>query len=185
MTDRTAGETGGRDDRLDWRWVMALGVLLILGGIFALANPFAASLAVEITAAVFFVAGGVMQLWMAFTGKDHAGSRVASGMLGGLLVVFGLLLLASPIAGLISLTLLVASFFLAMGVVRTWIGLRRTRAEGRAWTVASGLVSIALAVLIFFALPEGAAGLLGIFLGVDLVMGGAASIAGALQMRRA
>lgn len=187
MTDQTHDTTlyHDSDARPDWKWSFAFGILLILGGIVAFLNPFIASLTVEAIAAATFLMAGAMQLWMALAGKDGTSQRVAAGLLGLLLVLFALALLLNPIAGLISLTLLVGAFFLAMGVMRIWMAFRLRHREGWFWMALAGFVSVLLGVLVFAAVPAGALGILGLFLGVELVASGASACALALNMREA
>lgn len=191
MTDQTnhdasyAAPTEGFPAPPDWRWTLAFGIVLILGGVLALANPFIASLTAEAIAATAFIVGGVVQIWVAVTQNDHAASRIGSGLLGALLMLFGAMLVAAPIPGLLSLTLLVAAFFLALGVVRVWLAVKARPRDGWHWQALSGALSIVLAALIYVALPEGALGLLGLFLAVDLLMAGIAAIMGAIALRRA
>ncbi|SDI10386.1 HdeD family acid-resistance protein [Salipiger marinus] len=169
--------------RPDWRWTLALGLLLILGGIVALLNPFAASLTAVAIAAVVFMLAGVLQLWIAFNGGGETGGRVALGLLGLLILAFGVSLMANPLAGLLSLTLLVGLFFVGTGVVRLWIGLSLRTRPGWGWLAGSGAVSLALGLMILVFLPEAAPGLLGLFLGVDLLTSGAGATALALHLR--
>lgn len=186
MTDQTHDRPYRRSPtRPDWKWGFAFGILLIVGGLIAFLNPFIASLTVEAIAAAAFLMGGAMQLWMSVASDDGRGQRIASAVLGLLLVLFALALLLNPLVGLISLTLLVASFILAMGLVRLWIALRVRGRAGWGWMAAAGIVSILLAVVIFAAVPEGALGILGLFLGVELVFSGAAASVAALAMRQA
>ena len=170
--------------RPDWRWTLAFGIVAVIGGLVAALNPFIASLTAEAIAATAFLLGGAVTIYTAATGNDHAASRIGTGLLGVLLMLFGGGLVIAPIPGLLSLMLLTASFFLAMGVVRAWLGFKARPFEGWGWQVASGAMSVLLAILIFVALPEGALSLLGLFLAVDLVVAGSAAIAGAFALRR-
>lgn len=164
----------------DWGWkgLAALAAVMIAGGLMALFNPFAASLTVEVVAGIAFLAAGLTQLWVAAseTGKQ-TGRRVLSGALGVLLVLLAVSLAANPLAGLVTLTLTVAVLFAAMGGLRVVIALRERPVAGWGWILASGLVSMALAVLIVLGLPEAALGILGLFLGVDLLASGAMTLA--------
>ncbi|MBM9593503.1 HdeD family acid-resistance protein [Roseitranquillus sediminis] len=168
--------------RFDWLLTLLMGLVLILGGFMALANPFAATLTVTVVASAAFVVAGAMQLWLAFRGGE-TGARAVAAALGVLLILFAVSLVAQPFAGILSLTILVAAFFLAAGLVRIWLASRRRESSGWGWLLASGLVSAALGLIIFFALPEGSLVLLGIFLGVELLASGAAAVALALAAR--
>src|SRR6056297_3269041 len=147
-----------------WKGLLALGLLMFVGGILAFLNPFAASLTVEALAGVVFLAAGLMELWWAVTERrQETRDRLLTGALGAMLVLLAVLLLLNPLAGLVTLTLAMA-----------W---RMRPATGWGWIMASGVISVTLAGLILMALPEAALGLLGIFLGVDLVMAGTVTLA--------
>ncbi|MFP4274311.1 MAG: DUF308 domain-containing protein, partial [Paracoccaceae bacterium] len=94
MTERTDfTDTEIAMPPLDWRWMLAIGVVLALGGILALLNPFVASLTVEVVAGAAFLVGGVMQIWMTFSGSAHGQDRWLSALLGAALAVLGIALL--------------------------------------------------------------------------------------------
>ncbi|MCM2563117.1 DUF308 domain-containing protein [Lutimaribacter sp. EGI FJ00015] len=170
-------------EMIDWRWMMALAVMLILGGVLAFLNPFLASLTVEAIAGATFLAAGAWQLWVVMTGRD-GGNRLLGGALGLALVVLAVALLANPLAGLVSLTFAVGVLFALMGALRMLIAWDVRPRGGWGWMMASGVVSVALAVLIFVSLPQSALALLGLFLAVDLVTSGLVALAMALRARR-
>lgn len=167
-----------------WGWMLALGIILILGGIGALVHPFAASMTVLTISAIAFVIAGALQLWIAFNDHASTGARIAEAVLGLLVLAFGVFLLANPARGLVSLTWLIAAFFLALGVARIAIGFSVRDRSGWAWLVFAGAVSLVLGVLIMATLPGSAMGLLGIFLGIDLLSSGIGATLIAVHMRR-
>ena len=184
MSEITEPERAAPPPRMNWKLMLVMGLIMILGGFVALLNPFAATLTVEAIAAAVFLVAGFMQLWLAIRSEHGStNARMIAGVLGVLLILFALSLFFQPIAGLISLTILLAAFFLAMGLVRIWLATRMRDRAGWGWLLASGLVSAALGIFIFFSLPEAALALLGIFLGVELLASGAASVALALKSR--
>lgn len=183
MSDHPSHPDFRGDRRPDWRWTLAFGILMIVGGLVAFLNPFAASLTVVAIAGTVFILGGVLQLWIAFQGDGSSGGRIALGLLGLIILAFGVSLIANPLAGILSLTLMVAFFFLVLGIVRIWIGFSLRHNRGWGWLVAAGAISAALGLLIMVALPEAAPGLLGLFLGIDLLSSGIGATALALHLR--
>lgn len=169
--------------RKKWGWMLVLGIVLILGGIGAFVHPFAASMTVLTISAIAFVIAGALQLWIAFNDHASTGARIAEALLGLLVLAFGVFLLANPLRGLVSLTWLIAFFFLALGVVRIAIGFSVRERSGWGWLVFAGLVSLCLGVLIMATLPGSATGLLGIFLAIDLLSSGIGATLIALHMR--
>ena len=155
--------------------LLLLGAFFALGGVLALANPFAASLAVASLVGAVFLAGGVLQLWFAF--RDAAQPhRIWNGFVGLVGVVAGVSLLANPLQAAISLTLLLAVLFLFTGLSRV-IGAWALRGSALFWMLLlSGAASLILGALILNWLPEAGSSLLGLLLGFELIAEGAALI---------
>jgi uncharacterized membrane protein HdeD (DUF308 family) len=79
------------------------------------------------------------------------------------------------------------AFFLIEGIVSILFALDHKRElSGRwVWMLASGIVDLVLAAIIFAGLPGTAAWALGLLVGINMVFGGAALIAMALHARNA
>src|SRR5262245_6570173 len=100
-----------------WGWFVALGIVLVALGLLALG----ASALTTLVSVLFFgwllIVGGVMQAVHAFSVRRWAG--FLRHLFGGLLaVVVGVLLVGNPAAGALSLTLVMAAFFLVGGLFR-------------------------------------------------------------------
>lgn len=171
----------GRDQPepdLDWKRLAGLGLVMLIGGLLAFLNPFAASLAAAAVAGAAFLVSGGLQIWHAATDATKAtGERWMTGVLGAVFVLFAVSLILNPLAGLITLTFLVAIFFTVIGAIRIALAWNMRPATGWGWIMTSGALSLLLAALIVLGLPEAALGLLGLFLGVDLTAAGVASLA--------
>jgi uncharacterized membrane protein HdeD (DUF308 family) len=152
-------------------WLYAVGSLLIIAGSSAVAIPFLASLAVELVVGWAFVVGGVSQLLYAARAKGWSGF-VWQVLLGAVFLVGGVTLITNPVAGLISLTLVIIATFLASGVLKILIGFRLRPLEGWGWFVVLGLLSLAVGVLIWNRLPSSAAWSLGLLVGLDFLAAG-------------
>src|SRR6056297_2267568 len=162
---------------MGWKGLAVLGVVMLIGGFLAFLNPFAASLAAEAVAGAAFLVAGAVQLWLAVTDKTKTtGDRWLSGALGLALVLFAVTLVLNPLAGLVTLTVLVAALFTVLGALRVGLAWQIRPVQGWGWIMASGVLSLVLAALIVLGLPGAALGILGLFLGIDLTMAGAASL---------
>ncbi|WP_375688189.1 HdeD family acid-resistance protein [Pseudooceanicola sp. LIPI14-2-Ac024] len=153
--------------------MLALGIILILAGIFALFNPLAASVAVTtIVGIVLLVAGGISLLAMLVDGSF--GARLWSIVIAALSVIAGFWLLANPLQGTISLTVIVGAIIFVIGLVRLLMvgGLRGLPSF---WPVLlSGLFSIGIGLLVLFGFAELRSTMLGYLLGIELVAEGVA-----------
>ena len=160
-----------------------LAVICIAGGFLALLNPFGATVFAVTLAGWVFLIQGVIQVIHAFRVRDWSGFIWSLG-LGVLSLLVGVVLVADPLAGAIPLTLLVAALFLATGVAKTMFALALRPASGWVWVLASGLVSVALGVMILAGLPATATTILGLLLGIELVSNGVLFLFVALGLRR-
>lgn len=152
-----------------------LGAFFILGGILALANPFAASLTVTVLTGAVFLVGGALQTWFAFSDQTMP-HRVWNGVIGLLGIIAGVSLLANPLGGVLSLTFLLAILFLMTGAARL-AGAVSLRGSALFWPLLlSGLASVVLGGLILTMFPEAAGNVLGLLLGLELVAEGIALV---------
>jgi uncharacterized membrane protein HdeD (DUF308 family) len=90
-----------------------------------------------------------------------------------------------PLSGVLTLTLLLITFFVIEGVVSIMFALEHKRElSGRwGWMLASGIIDLILAAVIIAGLPGTAAWALGLLVGINMVFGGTALIAMALHAR--
>lgn len=151
---------------------MIAGALMVVGGFLALANPFAASLAVTTLVGIFFLIGGVGQLWAAWSTPDDD-HRTWHGILGLLALVLGVMLVANPVAGTLSLTLLVGLLFLLSGAGRLVVALRLRGSRYYWLMLVSGALSVLIGILVLANIAAAATTLLGLLLGLQLILEGA------------
>ena len=164
----TAGNT---PVHTSWGWLVLLGAISLIGGLLALANPFAATLTAALLAAWTFVLFGVVQIIQAFRVRGWSGF-LWSLLLGVLTLAVGISILVRPGPGIVSLTVLVAVIFLVLGVVKLMYGFALRPLPGWGWVLASGLISIVLGVMILSDMPWSAAAVLGILLAIELLSNG-------------
>lgn len=170
--------------RRNWGWLLALGIVLVIGGLAALLLPFLASVAVlGIIGAVFAVAG-LLQFIHGFrvTGwKAQAWSALSGAIyLGGAVLLF-----LEPLAGLMALSVLVVAIFLIDGVVRIVMGLRMRPQRGWGWVMTGGLASALFAGVVLAFMPQISLTLLGVLAAVSLTLEGWACVFLALKARGA
>src|SRR5258708_24298110 len=104
-----------------------------------------------------------------------------------LAVLAGMVLLARPVQGILTLTIVVGAYFLAEGVATIMYALehRRELSERWSWLLFGGLMDIVIAVLIISGLPGSADWAIGLLVGINLLFGGATLIGMALSARKA
>jgi uncharacterized membrane protein HdeD (DUF308 family) len=164
-------------------WSMIWGILLIVFGGLAIASPFVAAVTVSIFIAWLIIFGGVVHLVLAFH-AHRAGSLIGKLLVGLAYVVIGGYLLMHPVVGVATLTLLLASLFLIEGVLNVvmFFQLRPTRGSG--WMLLDGLITLALAVMIWVHWPSSSIWAIGTLVGVSLIFSGMTRVMMSLTVRK-
>ena len=157
-------------------WVLwVLGIAAIVAGIIALAMPLVASLATNAVVAAMLLVSGAVGFFTSFKRRD--GGAIAIGFaLSALAVITGVVMLIAPIAGIVALSTVIVAFFLASGAMKVWYGVKSPEMRGRGWLIASGALSIVLALVLWLAFPASALWLPGVLLAIDLILYGALMI---------
>ncbi len=172
--------------RKHWGAFLIEGVLLVILGLAAIIVPPLASLAVTIFVGWMFLISGIAGLALTFWARATPGFwwSLISAILA---IIAGIILLAQPVQGAYTLTLVIGVSFLAEGVATIMYALehRRELSARWAWLLIAGLVDIIIAFIIISGLPGSAQWAIGLLVGINLVFGGAALIGMALAARQA
>ena len=168
-----------------WKLFITEGVVLLVLGLAAIVVPPIASLAVAIFLGWLFLVSGMVGLLTTYWMR-HAPGFWWSLLSAVLALVVGVVLIGWPISGVLSLTLVLITFFLIEGIASIMYALehRRQLPDRWGWMLASGIVDLVLAALIFIGLPATAAWAIGLLVGINMVFGGVALIAMAMTARR-
>ena len=169
-----------------WRLYLVEGIVLLVLGAAAIALPPIATLAFTLVLGWLFLLSGVMGLITTFWMRRAPGfwwSLISAA----LAIVVGGVLLARPISGALSLTILLVAFFIIEGVASIMFALdhKRELSGQWSWMLMSGIVDLVLAALVFGGLPSTAAWAIGLLVGINMVFGGSALIAMALHAKNA
>jgi uncharacterized membrane protein HdeD (DUF308 family) len=167
-----------------WKLFLTEGIILVLLGIAAIVLPEVATLAITLVIGWLFLISGVVGLVTTFWMRDAPGFWWA--LLSAVIAIAaGVVLLLWPVNGVISLTLLLIAFFVVEGVATIMYAIEhRAQLSGRwGWMLASGVVDLILAGIIFAGLPGTVAWALGLLVGINMLFGGTAMIGMALSAR--
>jgi len=167
-----------------WGWFLALGILLVVAGMAAIAFPFLSTIAAKLAIGWIFLIAGVVEVIHAFYVKRWSGF-FWNLLIGLLYIVAGGWLAFFPLTGILTLTIVIAALFIAEGIMELIMGLRMRPHEGWGWVVFSGLVAVAAGLLIALNLPVSAVWALGLLAGINLLFSGWSFIYLALSGRRA
>ncbi|MEO1017802.1 MAG: HdeD family acid-resistance protein [Pseudomonadota bacterium] len=152
-------------------WLMAIGILWIVLGVLAILIPTVASIAVEYMIGVLLFIGGIAQLVQAWRAKAWSGFTFHA--LGAVFAILaGAYLILFPLRGVVSLTIVLAAFFVASGVLRGLTALNHREVKGWGWMAVSAVLSIVVGVMIWLELPGSAAWALGLLVGIEFLFVG-------------
>jgi uncharacterized membrane protein HdeD (DUF308 family) len=185
MTDSARAETMLASKRAlerGWGWLLLLGIVQAISGALALSIPVAASLAAAMVVGALLLVSGIFQLTHAFKTKPWSGKALP--IIGGILyLVAGALLMAFPVSGALTLTLVVAALLISEGVVRTVLAHRMRPMTGSGWMLAGGIASVIVGILLLIGWPLTGLIALGVFLGINLLFTGSTNAALAIAFR--
>jgi uncharacterized membrane protein HdeD (DUF308 family) len=170
--------------REHWKAFLFEGILLVILGLAAMIVPPLASLAVTLFLGWMFLISGIAGLALTFWARQMPGFwwSLLSAVLA---VVAGIVLLAQPVEGTLTLTIVVGAYFLAEGVATIMYALehRRELSQRWSWMLVAGLMDLLIAAVIVAGLPGSALWAVGLLVGINLLFGGASLIGVALAAR--
>ncbi len=157
-------------------WSIFMGVLTAALGILLIVYPFATGTITAIFLGWTLILVGVVALALAFSSQT-AGSFFVRILLAVLYGIAGIMLVAFPIQGVESLTLLVGALFVVRGVAAFVEAFQLRPMEGWAWLLADGLFSAAAGVLILAKWPSSTFWAVGTLVGASILVTGISRIA--------
>lgn len=154
-------------------WYLLQGVLMIAAGLLALIYPAIASVGIVFLLAWLLIVSGLVQGIGLIGARDvpHFWLQLVSVVLS---IVVGLLLLRQPESGLLVFSVLLIVYFMVEGISKVIFALTIRPIANWGWVLASGIVSILLALYLWANLSAVSEILLGILLGIQLLVEGAA-----------
>ena len=152
-------------------WSMTWGILMFICGILAIGLPLASSIGLVIVLAWLILAAGIWHLIFAFH-AGSVGSVLWKILLAVLYLIAGIYLLAHPLLGVVSLTLVLAVFFVLEGIIEIalYFGLRGVRHSG--WVLFDGIITLILGILIWRQWPSSSVWVIGTLVGISLIFSG-------------
>ena len=166
-----------------WRLVLAQGIVMIVFGLLAIAMPNIATLAVEIFVGWLLLIGGIFRAVSVWHARRMPG--FGWSMLSALLaVLLGLILIARPLAGVLTLTMVLVAFFILEGITAIVIAVQhRDHLTSWGWVLLNGLIDLFLAYLIWQGWPSSAGWAIGLLVGINMVFLGLSLLMTALAAR--
>jgi uncharacterized membrane protein HdeD (DUF308 family) len=168
--------------RKHWGYFLASGIAFLVLGTITLAYTVLTTLTSVFVFGVALFFGGIFQTVHAFKASKWGGFFLDL-LVGILYVTAGLLMAVHPLAGAQSLTLLLAAFFLAVGLFRV-MGATILRPPSWGWLLVSGIVTFLFGILVWVRWPESALWVIGTLVAIDMIFNGVWLVMLVLSARR-
>ena len=158
-----------------WRLFLFEGIFFILLGLCAIIIPQFFTVVIVILLGWLIVLGGVIHVSRALFFRDMPGFGLWLG-LGILQMVVGYLLIADPIAGVLTLTMMMTLFFAFEGIIKIYLALMMRPLPQWNFMLFSGVTALLFAAIILTFWSETEHWLLGLFLGINMMMLGGSMV---------
>jgi len=170
--------------RAHWRLFLFQGVVMLILGVLAIAQPFVATIAVDIYIGWLFLISGIVGLVAMFSARDVP-AFLWTLLTGALSLAIGVMLIWKPVEGAVSLTIVLTAFFIVEGIFQIVASFtyRDVVPDSWGWMLASGVCDLILAGIIIFSWPFSASWVLGLLVGVNLLTSGIAIVVVAIEGR--
>lgn len=169
--------------RARWGWIVALGFAYLVTGLIALGSILAATVASVFLVGIMMIVAGGAQIINAFQLKSWGRSLIWA-LLGALYIVAGFATFENPLLAASVFTLILGAALVASGLVRLFVASSVKHESPWLWLLISSAITVLLGLLILAHWPVNSVYILGLFLGLDLVMAGAAWIGFGIALRR-
>jgi uncharacterized membrane protein HdeD (DUF308 family) len=170
------------EHRTRWKWFLALGTILLVLGM----TGISAATLLELTSLLVFgpllLASSIMQILTALFAETRK-ERLLHFIAAALELALGFLVMVNPPERIVGLVVVVAIFFVAIGLVRLVRSLV-TRSRGRAWTLLAGVIVLLLGISLWIGGPAAKLEFVGLCIALDFLCHGVAWSALALSERK-
>jgi len=151
--------------------MMVWGIVMLICGILAIALPWASGIGAVIVVGWVLVFAAVSHLILAFH-TQGVGGVLWQILLALIYGAAGVFMLMNPLAGLVTLTLVLAVFLLIEAALETALYFQVRRAVNAGWVLFDAVVTLILAILIWSQWPSSSIWFIGTLVGVSLIFSG-------------
>jgi uncharacterized membrane protein HdeD (DUF308 family) len=146
-------------------------ILMVIGGVVAILFPVFASAAFVWFLGWILIASGIVQGLGLFSARHHP-SFWLTLIPAVLAIVVGFLLIRNVAGGMLVISILLIVFFMVEGISKIVFALTIRPLANWFWVLASGVLAVVLAVILWGSMPVTAAWLIGLLLGINLITEG-------------
>jgi uncharacterized membrane protein HdeD (DUF308 family) len=164
-------------------WSLALSILLIVAGLFAILVPTVSGIAITLVFGWAMVFSGITHFVFAF--KTHTtGGRIWELLVGAVYLLTGFVLLMHPLDSLLVLTLVLAYYLFFEAIVEVIQYFQLRPRHGAFWLLVDGIITFVLAVMIWRAWPASSVWVIGTLVGISMIFSGFSRLMLSLAAKR-
>jgi uncharacterized membrane protein HdeD (DUF308 family) len=165
-------------------FLLVSGILAIITGFVAIVVPaiFSVATAILVGILLLILAGLLIGFAFAADGGWQVALRLGLAILAA---IAGVYLLAAPLKGTFTLTVILAAWFFATGIMRLFTAYQMRGEQGAGLVGFNGAVTLILGLLIAVSLPSSADWAIGLLVGIDFLFYGVTAITLAGAAKRA
>lgn len=151
-------------------WFLVLGISLVILGTLAVIFSFTSTIFSVVYLGVLMLVFGLFEGIKSFKLR-WSNNFLVHFLLSILYIVSGAFIVAQPLANAITLTLLLAIFFIVTGILKIIFAIAK-QLPHQVWLMLSGIFNIILGMLIWHQWPFSGLWILGTFVGIDAIVTG-------------
>lgn len=164
-------------------WSITLSILMIAAEVLGIILPPVAGIVATVFFGWLLIFSGLAHLVFCWNTRG-TGALLWELLIGIAYLLIGAYLLLNPAAGLLAVTLGLALYLFAEGILELVMGFRVRGMPGSGWLFVDGIVTLILAILIWRTWPANAAWILGTLIGISMLFSGIARLMISLAARR-
>jgi uncharacterized membrane protein HdeD (DUF308 family) len=164
-------------------WSIALSILLILAGLFAIFIPSLSGIAITLVFGWAMILSGVTHLIFAF--KTHTtGGLIWELLIGAIYLFTGVYLILHPLDALFALTLILACYLFFEGIVEIIQYFQLRPRHGVGWLLFDAIITLILAIMIWRSWPASSIWVIGTLVGISMLFSGFSRLMLSLAAKR-
>jgi len=148
-----------------------LGIMTVIFGVIAISSPLFTGVAVAVFVGFLLLASGVARIVHSLKAKQW-GTGFWGTAIGVLGVAAGLMMIFRPLVGLVTMTMLLAIYFLIDGISEIIAAFKIKPDQGWGWVLFNGIIAVVLGLMIWRQWPVSGAWAIGLLVGIHILMTG-------------
>jgi uncharacterized membrane protein HdeD (DUF308 family) len=151
------------------RWLIIWSIVVLVCGVLAVLLPLTFSVAIAFIIGILVLVAGIVHFVFAFHTR-RIGGFFWQIVLGALYETAAIFLLANPLLSILSLTVMLATFLFAEGVLEIALYFRLRRFRHSIWLLFDGIGTLILGIIMIRQWPPHSLEIIGMLVGISLIL---------------